>query len=547
MRIAGVIFADFEESNPGGPSQLRTAIRGHTIIVRTLRRFAKIEGLCGRYLLVRPRDRDAGEEAIRTAGVGSEVQLLPADPGLRPARELVRTARKWALRSWRGNPLALTWFDEFVDPPTVALVLDQVRCDAVLCLDGHMPLLDPVIGSAMVGHMVEHEAACKVVFTQAPPGLAGVIIRRECAADLVKLAIPFGLLLSYRPEIAQSDPIIHPSCYHVPTVMVHTAGRFTADTRASRELVQAAIHELGDWALGPEVCHWYRKSRLGRPEALPNEVEIELTTDDPLPDTTLRPRGNRVPRRELSDLAAVDRIAAELAEYDDRLVVLGGHGDPLSHSQFSQVVARLRGAGVYGIALVTPLLKLTDENLDAIFAHHVDAIEVLLDAHSPVTYAQVHGINEYARVVSNISRLEEERRRRQSPWPVIVPSLIRCSATIAEMEEFYDHWIKSVGSAVIRGYRDYCGSWPPDSLLPTRPPVREHCRRLATRMMLLADGNVPACSEDYRGETSLGNWSALSLASIWNSDGFQSLRRAHADLCLEAFPLCQRCGEWFRR
>jgi len=546
MKIAGVLFADFQESNPGGPSQLRTEIAGQTIIVRTLRRFAKIEGLCGRYLFVRPRDRDAGEEAIREAGVGSEVQILPADPGVRPARELVRTARKWALCSWRGNPLALTWFDEFVDPPTVALALDQLRCDAVLCLDGHMPLLDPVIGSAMVAHLVEHEAACKVVFTQAPPGLAGVIIRRECAADLVNLEIPFGLLLSYRPEIAQSDPIIHPSCYHVPTVMIHTAGRFTADTRASRELVQQAIHELGDRALGPEVCQWYHKNGARRPEPLPNEVEIELTTDDPLPDTTLRPRGSRVPKRQVQDLSTIDRLAAELAQYDDRLVILGGHGDPLSHPHFAQIVARLRTAGVYGIALATPLLKLTSEDMDALFAHHVDVVEVLLDAHSPAIYAQVHVQNEYARVVSNISRLEEERRRRQSPWPVIVPSLIRCSATISEMEEFYDHWIKSVGSAVIRGYSDYCGTFPPDSLLPTRPPVREPCRRLASRMMLLADGNVPSCFEDYRGKTSLGYWSTEGLGSIWNGDPFQSLRRAHEDLCLEAFPLCQRCGEWFR-
>jgi hypothetical protein len=546
MKIVGAVFADFVESNLGGPSHLRTELAGQTILARTLRRLLQVEGLAGRCLFVRERDRAAAEETLQNAGLTEQVDLVPEDPGDRPRRELVRAARKWCLESWRGNPLGLSWFDEFIDAPTVACALDHYRCDGVFCFDGHQPVLDPAIATTMLTHLKEHQDACKIVFTQAPPGLAGVILRREAIEDLLKLSIPFGLLLAYRPEIAQPDPIIHPSCCPVAPILTHTAARLTGDTRRSRELLELAIREVGEHASAEDLRRWLALPGHDRAGPLPVEVELELTTDDPLPGTTLRPRGDRVPRRQLADLAALERLARELAQYDDRLVVLGGHGDPLRHPQFADVLRLLRESGVRGVGVTTPLTELPEETMEAILTNRVDVLEVLLDAHSPATYAQVHNSELHARVVANVERFELVRRERRSPWPILVCSLTRCTATIGEMEAFYDRWIKALGSALIRGYSDYCGALPPDTLLPTRPPIREPCRRLSSRLMLLADGRVPWCSQDFGGETCLGKWTDGALQQIWEGPALQELRAAHAAINLGALPMCQRCREWFR-
>jgi hypothetical protein len=221
-----------------------------------------------------------------------------------------------------------------------------------------------------------------------------------------------------------------------------------------------------------------------------------LTTEDPLPQTTLRPRGERVPQRRVADLATLEPIAAEAAEFDDALVVLGGHGDPLLHPQFPEIAAGLRAAGVCGLTVSSPLVELSDRVFESLFEQRIDILEVRLDAATAETYRQVHQRDGFDAVMANIEHVEAERRRRLSPQPIVVPSLTRCAATLPEMERFFDDWIRRTGWAVIRGYNAYAGRLPQDELLPTEPLVRRPCARLDTRLMLLADGNVARCEQD---------------------------------------------------
>ncbi|MBP7747990.1 MAG: radical SAM protein [Phycisphaerae bacterium] len=546
MNIVAAVFADFVTGPAGNASALLATVGGRGILARTLLRVARIEGVSARCLFVRARDGDAAAAVVRDAGVEDRIEVLPLDSSPRPRRALLTAARKWNLESWRGGLVGSSWFDEFIDPQAAALVLDHYRCDAVLCIEGHSPVLDVRIATAMVAHTQATEHEAKMVFTQAPPGLAGAVMRREALQDLLEFNIPVGLLLAYRPELAQGDPITQPACYGVPRQVVQTAARFTGDTRRSRELLDMALAELGEDADAAALCEWTQGVGHDRAGALPVEVELELTTADPLPETTLRPRGARVPRREIADLAAVQRLAAELARYDDRLVFLGGHGDPLLHPQFAEVCRILRSAGVYGIGVGTALAELTEEHVAALFDNTVDVVEVRIDAHSPETYRRVHGADLYAQVVANVERLEALRRERKAPEPLVVCSLTRCAATMDELERFYDHWIQKVGSAVITGYNDYGGLLPADTLLRATPDLREPCRRLATRMMLLADGTVALCGQDCGGEVRMGNWVTEGVGAAWGGARLVAVREAHRGLNLESLPICERCAEWSR-
>lgn len=546
MKVVGAIFADFVEAAPGGPAQLQTPIAGRTILARTLARFVQIDGLAARCMIVRERDRAAAVRAVAESGVDGRVDVLPLDSGARPRRVLLRTARKWQLDAWRGHILGATWFDEFVEARIVASVLKHCGADAVFCFDGHQPLLDPRLARSMLVHLEEHQPLARHVFTQAPPGLAGVVLGADVIQNLIDLNIPYGLLLSFRPELAQWDPITHPSCFHVSPNVGQIAARLTGDTRRSRELLELALRELGDDVDAEALGTWLRRRGHDRAGPLPVEVELELTTSDPLPTTTLRPRGDRVPSRQLDDLAPLARRADELAGYDDRLVFLAGHGDPLQHPRIAEVCRLLRSAGVFGIGLATPLVDLGDESLAALFANAVDLVEVQLDADSAAGYQRVHGRDAYAQVLANIERIERRRREQGLPQPIVVCSLTRHSSTIDEMEGFFDRWTERLGSAVIRGYNEYCGVLPPDGLLPTVPAQREPCRRLASRLMLLADGAVPVCGQDLRGEVRLGDWTRASLGELWAGTPLDSVRSKHERLELETIPICRACHEWFR-
>lgn len=544
MNIVAAIFADFESTFLGGPSRLCEPLGTHRVLEHTLRRLARVTGLERRLIFVRPQHADAAAAAVQRAAAAAPFDLLPTDRGDRPRRALFRAARKWNLESWRGGPLTSTWFDEYVDPVAVAAVLEQTGAAGVLCIDGHQAALDVEIASAMIAQQVRSGGEARFTFSPAPPGIAGIVLTRAAVRELLEQRTPVGVALGYRPEIPQGDPLTRAGCLHVGAAISQTAARLVADTRRSCELLQAAFRELGPACHAAELCAWLRVPGRERAGPLPIEVELELTTDDPLPDTTLRPRGARVPRRQLTDLAALARLADELGAYDDRLVYLGGFGDPLLFAELGRVLRLLRDGGVAGIAVGTTLVELSDAAFDALFEYGVDILHVRIDATTPETFARVHGAAAFAPVMANLERIESARRDRAQPAPIVVPSLVRCAATIAEQEAFFDGWIRRSGSAAIEGYNDFGGLLPPDGLISLEPPIRTGCRRLAGRLMLLADGTVARCGQDYGGSQPLGNWHSEPLTDIWAGRRLAALRDAHSGLALDA--TCRACHEWHR-
>lgn len=560
MNLVAVVAADFEHAFSGGPSQLDAIIGSRSVLAHTLARLVRVRGVERRVLLVRDRDAQRARAAVRAGGFEQVVEVLAIDSGARPRRELIRSARKWALDAWRGSPLGTTWFDEYVEPLEFARAADHCGADALLCLDGHQPALDPAIADAMIAHLNENSADAGFVFTQAPPGLAGIILRRETLRTLLEEDAPAGLLLAYRPETPRADPIARVECRRIEPLVAQTPARWTADVRGWRERLARAFAELGEDCDALALAGWLgggvrRPSSpleappagaAARPDPLPLEVEIELTTDDPLPESRLRPRGSRVPRRRLDDLRAIERVAARLAGPEDRGIVFGGHGDPLLHPAFADACAAARSGGVCGLAVVTPLVELSDAALEALHAQRVDVLEVQLDANRAATYAEVHGADRFARVLSNVARVQESRAARRCPQPIVACSLTRCAATLDEVDAFFDRWTRATGWAVVRGYNRYCGLLAPDSLLSLEPPIRGPCRRLERRMTLLADGSVPYCAQDVAGATSVGSWLTEPIDVLWRGPALAALRAAHArGRWSEAAP-CDRCGEWFR-
>lgn len=546
MSCVAAVFADFAETFLGSESRLLAPLGSRGVLEHTLLRLMRVAGPRKRCLVVQPRDEATARSVVRKLELVGDVDVLALDDGRRLRRALIRSGRKWNLEGWRGTPPGSTWFDEYVEPLNVGRVLDHYRSESVLCLDGHQAAFDVGIATQMITYARERLDEARFVFTQAPPGLAGVILRRDVTRELLELQYPVGLLLSYRPEIPKSDPITAPVCYRVPADVAQTPTRLTADTRRACELLAQAFTDLGEDCDAQALCAWVRADGHDRAGPLPVEVELELTTDDPLPDTTLRPRGSRVPHRQLDDLGAVASLARQLAAYDDRLLVLGGHGDPLRHPQFPEVCRHVRAAGVCGLGVTTTLVDLADAAFDALFDHAVDILEVTLDANSATTYAAVHQADRFEQVLANIERIQAARRDRQSAQPLVVPSLTRCAATLAELEPGFERWIRATGWAVIRGYNDYCGVLPSDTVLAMDPPIRGPCRRLHSRIMLLADGRAALCAQDTAGASAIGSWVSQPLAELWRGGGLHGARRAQSELALDDYPLCGGCREWFR-
>ncbi len=552
MKIVATIQADLEVTPLGTKSRLAAEVGGTPVLRRTVERLGYVKGLDAVYVLC-PTPQSERCEAL-LAGTSAIVRGFDADPP--PWARLVQTARKWSLDCWRGGIGGTTHFDEFTDARIISGLLRTERADAVLSAPAAAPLLDPALADQMIEHHRRTKDDSRLTFTQAPPGIAGIMLDALLVHELAEKGIPVGWVLSYKPDTPQKDLVFQPCCCEIPADLRYAVGRLTADTERSTKRLAALLQDHAE----PDcvtVGRWLREQEATSVEPLPREVEIELTTDDPFPEALLRARGSRVPSRGPIAPALVTAIVSEVSRYDDALVLFGGFGDPLRHPQFVEILQSLRvdrrgtGCTPYGLAVRTSAADLTDRHIEAMITCEVDILDVPLDAWTPELYRQLQSPNDSAvadleAVLERLNRLSELREQRGSVKPVVVPELTKARENVHELDAFHDGWLRRVGAISISGYSYHAGQCEDRSVINMAPSRREPCRRIRSRCLVLADGTMTTCDQDFEGLHAIGRIGERSLEQLWRGTAFDRIRKAHRTGRFDATPLCTACNEWHR-
>ncbi|MFQ5591683.1 MAG: SPASM domain-containing protein [Phycisphaerae bacterium] len=594
MAVVATILADLDTSPIGTRSRLADEIGGVTVLRRTVERVRLAKRIEAVYVFCPP------EQTARCSGMllGMGAYIKANDMAPASWQLLARSARKWSLDGWRGGIGGTTCFDEYTDCRVLSALVKETGAKHVLSVPPAAPLLHPATADAMIRHHETAEHAMGVTFSQAPPGIAGVVLEAGFLQELAEMNIPLGWAFAYQPDNPRKDLVFQPCCVEIPAVLRHSSGRLIADTDRSFKTVTDILRgerhgvsvvepaatrhadhdvdekrtpsESGAAACDPEqgpspapeemdlaaIGAWLSALESTPTQRLPREVEIELTTDDPYPNSLLRPRGSRVPRRGPIDSSVVAGVAAEMSSFDDALIVLGGFGDPLRHSRLAEILQTIRsappsGRRVYGLAVRSSAVDLTDEVIEALIVHEVDVINVMLDALTPELYGRLQSPDDPAaakleNVLSGLNLVGQLRAKHKAVKPIILPEITKCRDNIHEMDEFYDGWIRRIGAATITGHSHYAGQCEDRSVIRMAPAKRCACRRIQSRCLVLADASVVLCDQDYKGLHPAGSLHEQSLEEIWQGAAFERVRRAHYGGQFDPTPLCAACDEWHR-
>ncbi len=543
MRIIATIEADLHRSAIGTRSRLADTVAGQSILARTVRQVAQAQRLGGVFV-VGPHDQEK-ELTSQMAGLPAMLRTHSVgDPGYRP---LVRSARLWALDSWRGGIGGACILDEYIHTAVVAGLARQERADAVLVVPGPCPLIDPVWIDRLIEYYESVAGETRLVFLQSPPGLSGIVYHTELLMQMAERGIPPGWTLSYKPDDPELDVTQRKCLCASPQTLRHASGRLIADTHRAMQTIHDYL-TTQDYGGAEHVGQWLIQREATLTPPLPHEVEIELTTQSPLSgasDVLLRPEIPADRARGPIHLETVLRLAGELSAQDDALVVLGGFGEPLLHPEFPQILATLREAGIYGLAVRTSGRAWSAAAIEALVRHKVDVVSVQVDAWTPERYRALHG-EDLQTVLDGIERLAHERQKAAQPVPFVNAELIKCTHTLDELEPFVDGWIRRQGCVTVTGYSTYAGAMPDVRVMDMSPPVRTACRQLRGRCTVLADGQILACDQDFLAARPIGSLHDATLAALWAGPAMQALRAAHDSGQFQADALCARCSEWHR-
>jgi hypothetical protein len=455
--------------------------------------------------------------------------------------EAVWAARRWA-DGWRGGLLGSCEFDRGFHGSWILQIITDLSGQSALLIDPAAGLVDPTLLDGMVDHASHYEEV-DFFFSPAAPGLSGVLIRKSMLQRLAAGGLHPGALLAYRPDVAQRDPISTEACAPIPAPLARTIHRFTLDSdRQIARLAAATEHLNGEL---PTTPGQQLLQSLGRApsDAMPREVVLELTTRRNTKPIYSPLTYAKIERPDLSE-GMFRKILAELAGVDDVRLMLGGVGDPLLHGEVFDLISRAAAAGI-SVALETDLVGINSAVVDWLAESSLDIISVNFPAAAARTYEAVMGVDAMKEVLDNLRRLIEKAQARRNGTPLIVPTFVKTKTNLAEMERWYDHWLRNLACAVISGPSDFSKSIPDVSAARMEPPLRRPCARLAGRITILSDGTMVSCEQDVLGKQALGHISRQTIFEVWTK-GMSPLREDHHRGNWAARPVCADCSDWHR-
>ncbi len=540
---AAWIYADLERSVIDTDSRIAEDLAGKKTLPRTIEQLNRSTLLNEVIVFCPAQQLQDVSELVN----GLQATVCPLTEPVSLSKRLKR--RKWSLQSWRGGINEATLFDEF--PLTREMIEFGRRQQfyTVLLTPAEAALASPELIDQIIDHNNKHDDEMRFTFSQAPPGLCGCLFRMDLAHELELAKTYIGDILAYNPDNAHADYIVQECAYKVGPELYSSQTRFIADNQRSYDLLYRFLRanngNLIDTAKAVEAIEKMRMETA----KLPPELEIEISTEPSLRYEGYPHRGfnndNSQSARQHMSLEMFAKIVNDCRAYDDICITIGGFGEPLSHPDLPKMIKIAKAGGIFGINVETDGALLDDELTGILLDLPIDVVSVYLDADNAEFYRKIKGCDYFDRITDQMERFVEMSNEKED-GPILLPHMTKTRQTLDQMEGFYDRWKRTCQAAVLRGYNDYSGQIENQAVMDMSPPLRTQCDRIDSCMTIFANGDVPVCSQDYRGLNVIGNVNCNTVSEIWQSRQLQDVRDSHQRGQFDCNQLCSNCKEWYR-
>lgn len=257
---------------------------------------------------------------------------------------------------------------------------------------------------------------------------------------------------------------------------------------------------------------------------------------------------------------------------------LCGIGEPSLHPQFRDILARL-SASFDNLSLVTNGFALrNDQAIQALLSSTIKKINLSLDYTDPADFNRVKG-GDLAEVLRRVLRYRELRERENSRQVLQINFLYEDSMKnyldavttltqlVGEQDCIYLREIRNLAGQVevstdkgirmlddmLRDFVDQgvvvIENWSKNlkhtNFLADKPRI---CRHIYNYYMLLWNGNVVPCCQDFNGELAICNaiTDNLNLQELFLGNAYGAFRSRMERLDYRGLPLCASCDDYYK-
>lgn len=118
-----------------------------------------------------------------------------------------------------------------------------------------------------------------------------------------------------------------------------------------------------------------------------------------------------------------------------------------------------------------------------------------------------------------------------------------------EVEDFKRKWHGRVDEIIISFAKDWAGKMNVDGFKSKLDTSSNICKSLWKDMIILSNGRVALCCNDYEGDEEMGDINFHKILDVWNGTSFRKYRTLHREGRRSEIGLCENCSEfsfWWR-
>jgi radical SAM protein with 4Fe4S-binding SPASM domain len=247
-----------------------------------------------------------------------------------------------------------------------------------------------------------------------------------------------------------------------------------------------------------------------------------------------------------------------------RLVILQGWGESLLHPDILWMVETCKAQGAM-VGILTNGTLLDAGVSSALVDLQAEFLAVSLDAATPQTFKEVRG-GDFDSVIANVARLAEEKRRRNSRYPMLQFSFCVMKKNLHEITKLVDlaeeHGVDEI---VLNNLIVYSPDMQEQTVYDIPEEVDAVHREVKAKaeskgillfyngvnridhepdcpfrnFAVLADGSVGPCGAQ---RVVLGNIADSPLRELWNGEAYRAMRRRYVNG--DTPHACERCPNY---
>lgn len=275
---------------------------------------------------------------------------------------------------------------------------------------------------------------------------------------------------------------------------------------------------------------------IARNPAKPNVLHIELNNTCNLKcEMCPRDHLNRAPQN--MDFEIYKKIINESVSLGIQHIRLFMFGEPLLYPKLIEAITYAKSKGIACVDFNTNA-NLLDRNKTKLLAFSgLDAIIFSVDGFSKKTYESIRLNGDYDKCVKNILHFLKYIKINNIKISTAIQT-IKFPDMIDELNNYVLYWkdkVDHVGVTELNPMQGLAGK------ITFTKIVRIVCREPFNKMVILSDGSVTTCCDDFNGKLNLGNVNENTIKELWHGDKWIALRRDFLRKNYVQYDICNNC------